>query len=974
MKLSRLLLPAIGLIACVCAVSVAASLSDTPITVSPQVLEKLAELPAPPSQMLGESTNSEIPQPPTRGQSSIQSQRLDLSSLPTQSNRSIAPAPVPIIGSPPVSVTSGGFLPDTSSVLPASPRVRLRRPSYQQLPAGQITPALPLDSLPNPGPAGARRSAPTTSTSPPSAPLFQNSQPNIIQPNNIQSPIAPPIFPSHETPAPIPYPNNGVQFQPPAASSSLVHGQSCPCGCQPRCTTQTITVPTWETRYVNSLRTRYRPETRQRRSKRYYTVYDDVPKVETYTVKVPEPRTRTYTVNIPREYQEAKQRNFTVMVAKPAQREETVERVETFKIPIVTPYTVMVPERQQYQETTYKTVTDRVPVQKKYVENVTKTKKRVVTTYEKRPFTKKVRTPIVKMVEETRTRPKVRYKSEVVTRTFEEPEVYYYDDIIKKKVTRYRTVNRQRTVQQKSVAYDQKRGTYTNPETDQRVVPYSEKVDYKVTAPYTETVDETYYVNEPFVEEIIKTFPTKRQVERTVNKTYQVKLPETTHISQSYTVRVPYEVMETRYRTVTRQAPVTKYRVISRDLGRWERKEVTCPTCSVHHDGCGCTSCSVGSQTNTRNVWCPRVVSQRIPYTDYRDVQQRLPYQVPVLKYRNETRVRNVPKTRYRNETRTANLKVYDLVDSQRTEKFSVTKYRWVPKTRKVTLKRVREEIASRNLPFVKYETVDLEPLPIEYRYKEPKVVNENVVETYQERVPYLEEVEVKVKVAGERTKKVTREFIVRVPEPYDEEYTVKVAKTEYIEKDVTEYVEFPVNKEEEYTEVVPEFRTRIEYKTVERKVPVFTTKYKTVMVPKIKTRTSYRTETRTVSDSVMKTYMTFVPEIKTKTIYETKVRNVPQTRTELYWENVPKTRYRTVMIKVPRQIAREHVQTYTVNVPYQVRVCVPVQVCKMVQKTITIPAEECCETCWEGFEDINDVSRAYLQYGYRRWCDLLGK
>jgi len=95
MKLSRLLLPAIGLIACVCAVSVAASLSDTPITVSPQVLEKLAELPAPPSQMLGESTNSEIPQPPTRGQSSIQSQRLDLSSLPTQSNRSIAPAPVP---------------------------------------------------------------------------------------------------------------------------------------------------------------------------------------------------------------------------------------------------------------------------------------------------------------------------------------------------------------------------------------------------------------------------------------------------------------------------------------------------------------------------------------------------------------------------------------------------------------------------------------------------------------------------------------------------------------------------------------------------------------------------------------------------------------------------------------------------------------------------------------------------------------
>ena len=969
MKLSRLLLPAIGLLACVCAISVAAGLSKVPVKVSQQVLEKLEQLSVPPIQMLGEATDSGITQLPTPQQS----QQLDLSLLPTRGNAKFDPPATSSASPQSVPMVSGGFLPDTSSALPASPRVRLRRPSYQQLPAGQITPALPLDSVPNPGPVGSRRSTSIISTSPPAGQPLQGFQSNDFQDNGIQAPIAAPIFPSLGTQSPV----NGLQFQspaPPVISSSLDHGQACPCGCQPRCTTQTITVPTWETRYVNSLQTRYRSETRQRRSKRYYTIYDDVPKVETYTVKVPEPRTRTYTVNTSREYQEAKQRNFTVMVAKPAQREETVERVETFEVPVVTPYTVMVPERQQYQETTYKTVTDRVPVQKKYVENVTKTKKRVVTTYEKRPFTKKVRTPVVKLVEETRTRPKVRYKSEVVTRTFEEPEVYYYDDIIKKKVTRYKTVNRQRTVQQKAVAYDQKRGTYSNPETDQRVVPYSEKVEYKVTSPYTETVDETYYVNEPFVEEIIKTFPTKRQVERTVNKTYQVKLPETTHVSQSYTVRVPYEVMETRYRTVTRQAPVTKYRVITRDLGCWERKEVTCPTCSVHHDGCGCPSCSVGSQTNTENVWCPRIVSQRIPYTDYRDVQQRLPYQVPVLKYRDESRVRNVPVTRYHNETRTANLKVYDLIDSQRTEKFSVTKYRWVPKTRQVTLKRTREEIATRSLPFVKYETVDLEPLPIEYRYKEPRLVDKNVVETYQERVPYLEEVEVKVKVAGERTKKVTREFVVRVPEPYDEEYTVKIAKTEYIEKDVTEYVEFPVNKEEEYTEVVPEMRTRIEYKTVERKVPVFTTKYKTVMVPQIKTRTSYRTETRTVSDSVMKTYMTFVPEIRTKTVYETKVRNVPQTRTELYWENVPKTRYRTVMIKVPRQVAREHVQTYTVNVPYQVRVCVPVQVCKMVQKTITIPAEECCETCWEGFEDINDVSRAYLQYGYRRWCDLLGK
>ena len=163
------------------------------------------------------------------------------------------------------------------------------------------------------------------------------------------------------------------------------------------------------------------------------------------------------------------------------------------------------------------------------------------------------------------------------------------------------------------------------------------------------------------------------------------------------------------------------------------------------------------------------------------------------------------------------------MIDDERTEKFSVTKYRWVPKTREVTLKRTREETATRILPFVRYENVELKT-PVEYRYKEPRPVSKPVTEIYQERESYPVEVEVKVKRAGKRMKKITRDVVIRVPEIVDEEYTVKVAKTEYIEKDVTEYVEFPVHKDVTYTEMVPEFRTRIEYKTEERKVPVFTT------------------------------------------------------------------------------------------------------------------------------------------------------
>jgi len=477
MKLSRLLLPAVGLFLCICAVGAAASLSGSPITVPQEVLQKLGKLPIPPLQMLGEATEPAASELGTIPRSNAQPQ-LDLSSLPTESRRQQNQTPLPSASSSsPIPMVSGGFLPDHSAALPASPRIRLRRPPYQSTPNSQTNPnpfvptqPLDIDSMPNPGPAGARRSTPAAVAT----------QPRSTALPGLQAPIAPPIFPNAIAPT--------FPLQQSAPQSTLDHGQACPCGCQPTCTTQTIIVPCWETRYVNSLQTKYRPETRQHRSRRYYTVYDNVPKVETYTVKVPEPRTRTYTVDIPKEYQEPRQENFTVMVAKPEQREETVERTEKFQIPVVTPYTVMVPERQQYQETTYKTVKDRIPVQKKYVQNVTKTKKRIVTTYKKQPFTKTVRTPVVRMVEETRTRPKVRYVSEVVTQTFEEPTVVYEDDVIKKTVTRYRTENRTRTIQEKAVVYDQKVGTYSNPETDQEIEPYSEKVEYKVTSPYTETV------------------------------------------------------------------------------------------------------------------------------------------------------------------------------------------------------------------------------------------------------------------------------------------------------------------------------------------------------------------------------------------------------------------------------------------------------------------------------------------------------
>ena len=740
------------------------------------------------------------------------------------------------------------------------------------------------------------------------------------------------------------------------------HDASCSCGCQPTCVTQTVTVPVWETRYVNSVQTRYRPEQRQRRFRKYYTVYDMVPKVESYTVNVPQPRTRQYTVNIKQEYQEQVQENFTVMVPEPRQREVTTDREESYQVPVEVPYTVMVPERKAYQETSYKTVIEKEPYQEKYVVQVPKQKTRVETTYRKEPIEKTVYKPVVRMSTQTRKRPKVKYREEERSRTVTEEYFEYVTKTQRVKVERFRNVPSQKRLEKTKITYRTEQGFYDVFEYSQEATPRQQAVTYTNYVLDSEPSTETYYVNEPYQETVTRTYPIKVQTPRTVTKTYPVKLPVVQHVPQQYMVNVPYETMETRYRTVSRQVPITRYRTITRDLGRWERKQVTCPTCQLFTDGCGCASCVAGMQTCVRNVWCPKIVTQRIPYTDFKEVAHQIPYQVPQLRQRQEVRVRQVPITRYRTETRTASLQVYDFQDSQRSQSFEVTKYRWVAKQRPITLKKIVEQEVTKNLPFYDYAEVRTS-LRVNYEYRTPMLAKEPYTETVMVSQPYQDFETVEVTEPVKRSRQRTERFTVRVPYVVDETYEVRVPVTEMMATTETDYVEVPEVKEVVYTEQVPEIRTRMRFREIKKKVPVFTTKYKTEMVPQIRTRTISRTETRTVTDKQMKTYMVSVPEVLTRTVYKTRYRDVPQTRTEVYWVQVPETRYRVTMQRVPRQVAREHLQTYTVQIPYQVQVSVPVQVCRMVTRTITVPVETCCDQCLQQFGQLREVSSAYLKY-----------
>ena len=107
-------------------------------------------------------------------------------------------------------------------------------------------------------------------------------------------------------------------------------------------------------------------------------------------------------------------------------------------------------------------------------------------------------------------------------------------------------------------------------EPTQQAVTDDKTHQYKVSVPFSETADETYYVNEPYQETVTKTFTTQIQQPRRVTKSYVVNLPHTQHIAKSYTVDIPVQIINTAYRIIDQQVPVTKYRCVTRDTGCWK--------------------------------------------------------------------------------------------------------------------------------------------------------------------------------------------------------------------------------------------------------------------------------------------------------------------------------------------------------------------------------------------------------------------
>lgn len=746
----------------------------------------------------------------------------------------------------------------------------------------------------------------------------------------------------------------------------------CATCCQPMCLTRTILVPQWYTVWSTVSETRFRPQVLEEPYMKQETVTHNVPVIETFPVIVREPRVRNFKTYRKEEYQVPREVEYTVMVPKPATRQVTSERVEEYEVPYEEQYSVEVPVKKEVRKTKYKIVKDREPVFKEYVVMVPQQRKRVKIDYETRTRTFVKKVPFTRNVERQLTRQVTKYRSEV--RQVEVVENYfeYESQEQSRDNNRIVVVKGEIPSTEEYIEYSDRPAVVNEQIAVQERVKKMVEQSYTVTVPYKEEIEEEYYENESYEETADREYTVKTPVARDVVKPYQVKLPYVEHVPQNYTIRIPYEARETKYREIPKQVPVTKYQMVKRDLGKWVTRTIKVNTYEEGEDLCGCPTCCPANRTIRKTIWKPRVVTQKLPYTTFKTVKQRVPYEVPVMKYRQEQRQRMIEITKYRTEVRQAVEKQYSFESSQKTRSYPVTKFRLVRKTRPKTVTRYREETRTKQIPVNEYVTKpELRRTP--YTIKEAKVRERDIrlPATREERVREAETYTVNVPVPRQR--KIIKNVTVRVPVPEQETYTVEVPVIDYREVNETEEYQVEIPREVTYTVQVPEIRTKKEFVEVERKVPYVETSYVTEMIPEIRTRRVYKTESRTVSDVRTETYMTSEPEVVTKTVYDKKTRDIPVFQSELYWENVTKTLKKTVFKPVTRTISRPAIRRRKVNVPYQVNVRVPRRVSRLVPRTITIPIEPCCDQCCVGFDGVTNAFGDYLRFGLVGVRDWLG-
>jgi hypothetical protein len=167
-----------------------------------------------------------------------------------------------------------------------------------------------------------------------------------------------------------------------------------------------------------------------------------------------------------------------------------------------------------------------------------------------------------------------------------------------------------------------------------RTVPVTKEVPYKYTV----------YVRE----------------KRIVPQTLEIDTPVCKWVDQTYHEYYPSKMTVTRYHTRTECRPVKVKKVVTKDEGRWEEKEVE--TCDAHGKPCW----------KTTRVWVPRLVQHEVEVTENKTVCIREPYTCEVDICVPVERTRRVKVWETKTETKTVENCYESVVPKTRTQMVTV--------------------------------------------------------------------------------------------------------------------------------------------------------------------------------------------------------------------------------------------------------------------------------------------------------------
>ena len=229
------------------------------------------------------------------------------------------------------------------------------------------------------------------------------------------------------------------------------------------------------------------------------------------------------------------------------------------------------------------------------------------------------------------------------------------------------------------------------------------------------------------VKPITRTYTVMETQQRTRVENYVECTPVWRNVERQVTEMIPEQELRQGVRQVCRQVQVQETRLVCKDLGHWEERQVAvsspCDSCGGRRGcrsrcgGCGgcasaCGGCGSGNAPTVSvcRVWVPNVVQEQVPVMVWKSQLVDEPYQYRVTVCKPQVRIVNERVSEIKREQKT------------RTHNFNVAVPRQMTKVEEVRVVRCVPEQQQRDIT-VMVPHVELKEVQVQVCRMVPKVI-----------------------------------------------------------------------------------------------------------------------------------------------------------------------------------------------------------------------------------------------------------